>query len=465
MTSFADLGVRTRTVEALRRTNVEHALPVQRDSIPSLLQGRDVVIEAPTGSGKTLAYLVPMVERLSGHRAGGPRALVVTPTRELASQIAGVLRTVDPGLRIALLVGGAGYGGQLAALRGGPDVVVGCPGRILDLADRGAAHLGRVEFLVLDEADEMLDQGFARDVERILALASPQSDAGARRQTVLASATMPGWVQAMIARHLHDPARVVVEREQEPLLQHGLVRVGRDERVAMLSDLLHRHGDSAIVFHRTKHGAAKLARDLGRLGHRTSALQGNLSQNARDRAIADFRSRRTDVLVATNVAARGIDVAHVGLVVNAELPETPQWLTHRVGRTARNGNEGTALTFLADDDMEKWHRLRRLGAPALRWVDRGSLLESGTLVFLDAPESRAPQQRRPAPRPAGHAAAGVRSRNRPGQGGRGWARTGSGTRSPNRDNSTRPSGGSAPQRPPSGAVSAGGRRRRGPAGR
>jgi ATP-dependent RNA helicase RhlE len=310
-----------------------------------------------------------------------------------------VLRTVDPGLRIALLVGGAGYGGQLSALRGGADVIVGCPGRILDLTERGAAHLGGTTFLVLDEADEMLDQGFARDVERILALTPARHDGATdARQTVLASATMPAWVQTMIARHLHAPVRIVVEQEQEPLLQHGLVHVGRDERVSMLSALLHRHGESAIVFHRTKHGAAKLARDLGRLGHRTCALQGNLSQNARDRAIADFRSRRADVLVATNVAARGIDVAHVGLVVNVELPETPQWLVHRVGRTARNGNQGTALTFLADDDMVKWQRLRRLGAPALRWVDRAMLLDSGSLVFLDAPAApRQQQQQRPAP--------------------------------------------------------------------
>jgi len=389
MTTFAELGVRARTVEALHRTSVEHALAVQRDSIPPLLQGRDVVVEAPTGSGKTLAYLVPMVERLAGHGRGGARALVVTPTRELASQIAGVVRSVDPGLRVALLVGGAGYGAQLSMLRNSTDVIVGCPGRILDLVDRGAAHLDRVEFLVLDEADEMLDQGFARDVERILALAS------APRQTVLASATMPQWVQTMIARHLHEPVRITVEREQEPQLQHGLVRVGREERVALLSALLHRHGDSAIVFHRTKHGAAKLARDLARLGHRTCALQGSLSQNARDRAIADFRSRRADVLVATNVAARGIDVEHVGLVVNAELPETPQWLTHRVGRTARNGRAGTALTLLAAEDMEKWQRLRRQGAPALPWVDRDALLDSGDFVFVEPAFRVAPAATRP----------------------------------------------------------------------
>jgi ATP-dependent RNA helicase RhlE len=428
MTTFADLGVRPRTVEALRRTSVDHALPVQRDAIPALLQGRDVVMEAPTGSGKTLAFLVPLVERLSGHRGHGARALIVTPTRELASQIAGVLRTVDPALRVALLLGGIGYGPQLSALRNSPDVVIGCPGRILDLADRGVARFDRIEFLVLDEGDEMLDQGFARDVERIIALTPAVRDGAPARQTVLASATMPDWVQTMITRHLVDPERVQVQRESEPLLQHGLVRVGRDERVSMLSALLHRHGDSAIVFHRTKHGAAKLARDLSRLGHRTCALQGNLSQNARDRAIADFRERRADVLVATNVAARGLDVAHVGLVVNVELPETPQWLTHRIGRTARNGAEGTALTFLGDDDMEKWRRLQRLGAPALRYVDRAVLLDSGRLSFLDAAAAPRPPQRPRTPQAAVARAGGgsfghpARRRRRGGPGGGGGPR-------------------------------------------
>ena len=396
MTTFAALGVRSRTVETLRRSSIEDALPVQREAIPPLLQRRDVVIQSPTGSGKTLAYLVPLVERLAGHRTAGPRALVVTPTRELASQIAGVLRTVDPGLRVALLIGGVGYGPQTSALRNATDVVIGCPGRILDLAERGVARLAAIEFLVLDEADEMLDQGFARDVERIIALTQQNSEQGIARQTVLASATMPEWVQTMVARHLVDPVRVAVAREQEPVLQHGLVRVGRDERVAMLSTLLRRHGESAIVFHRTKHGAAKLARDLGRLGHRALALQGNLSQNARARAIADFRNRRADVLVATNVAARGLDVAHVSLVVNVELPETPEWLTHRIGRTARNGAPGTALTFLGDDDMEKWGRLQRLGAPALRWVDRDALVGSGEMVFLDTPVVTRPGNTRPA---------------------------------------------------------------------
>jgi ATP-dependent RNA helicase RhlE len=397
MPTFAELGVRSRTVDTLRRSAITEPLPVQRDAIPPLLARRDVVVEAPTGSGKTLAFLVPMAERLSGHRPGGARALVVVPTRELAGQVASVLRTVDPALRVALVVGGVGYGGQTSALRNSPDVVVACPGRLLDLAGRGAARLDRVEYLVLDEADEMLDQGFAPDVERIMAL-TPQNQPGRIvRQTVLASATMPAWVRTMIDRHLVDPVRlaVAVSGEQVPLLEQGLLRVRRDQRVTTLSALLCRFDGKALVFHRTKHGAKRLASDLHRLGHRADELQGNLSQNARDRAIAGFRGRSTDVLVATNVAARGLDIDHVQLVVNYELPDSPQWLTHRAGRTARNGAEGTAVTFLSEDDMEQWGKLRRLGAPALRWADGDALLGEGELRLLEAPPPGEPGHNAP----------------------------------------------------------------------
>lgn len=378
VTTFADLGVRVRTLSALTSKRITEPLPVQKVSIPPLLAGRDAVIEAPTGSGKTLAFVIPMVERLHGHRRGDPRALIVVPTRELAAQIITVTRSVDRDLHTALLIGGTGYGTQLSALRSDADVVVGCPGRILDLAGRGALRLAAVRLLVLDEADEMLDQGFARDVERIIAL-SPQCRGPRARQTVLASATMPDWVQRMIDRHLVEPVRVTVAAGGEPDLEHGLVRVARDDRLQVLSRLLRRQRGSAIVFHRTKHGARQLSRALAREGHRSIELQGNLSQSARDRAIAEFRSCRSDVLVATNVAARGLDVDHVQLVVNYELPESAQWLTHRIGRTARNGAKGRALTFLSDGDLDQWRKLRRGGVPDLPWVDLDDLLTTGEL--------------------------------------------------------------------------------------
>ncbi|HEX4579195.1 MAG TPA: DEAD/DEAH box helicase [Candidatus Dormibacteraeota bacterium] len=404
------MGVRTRTLQALEEVHIVTPLPIQAEAVPLLLSGRDVVAEAPTGSGKTLAFLIPLVERLAGHRRdGGARALVVAPSRELANQIGVVLRGIDKGLRVAMLYGGVGYGSQLNALRFSPDVVIGCPGRILDLAGQGKANLSAVEYLVLDEADEMLDQGFAPDVERIIAMTPGEGQR--RRQTVLTSATMPSWVQRMIDRHLVDPAVIRVTTQGESTLEHAVLHMERANKVDTLSRLLRRHNGSALVFHRTKHGAKGLARDLNARGHRSVELQGNLSQNARDRAVAMFRSGQADVLVATNVAARGLDISGVAVVVNYELPETPQWLTHRVGRTARNGAAGRAFTFLTREDAEKWRRLRRLGAPDLPGADTDHLLTTGDIRWIAAPplgiaEQRpqrpgaAPHQRRRRPRPS-----------------------------------------------------------------
>jgi ATP-dependent RNA helicase RhlE len=394
MTSFAELGVRPRTLETLRRLRINQPTEVQAAAIPILQAGRDCVIQSPTGSGKTLAFLIPMVERLRTHQQGSARALIVTPTRELATQIGAVLAQLEPGLRQVLVFGGVGYAKQLNSL-GRADVIIGCPGRILDLVGRGAAALGGVEFLVLDEADEMFDAGFAKDVEKI-AERTTHRTTSLPRQTVLASATMPDWVSAISRKHLVEPAGVSVAPAVESQLEHGLFAVQRSQKVAVLSKLLKR-SSSTIVFHRTKHGAKKLARDLSDLGHPTSELQGNLSQAARDKAIAAFRRRDTAVLVATNVAARGIDVVDVDLVVNYELPDTALWLTHRIGRTARNGASGRALTFMSEDDGEKWRKLRRLGAPPLRFVDQAELLDAGNMIFLAdgadgaaAPRSQAP---------------------------------------------------------------------------
>src|SRR6184192_2694697 len=228
--------------------------------------------------------------------------------------------------------------------------------------------------MVLDEADQMFDAGFAPDVERIIGLTySPQ--------TVLASATMPGWVSRMIEKHLRDPLRVKVVAEGASLLEHGLVRTETGLKLRLLSDILKKQS-AAIVFGRTKHGVRKLNRDLLRLGHNSVELQGNMAQVARDRVMESFRNRRADVLVATNVAARGLDLTHVGLVVNYELPESAEAMTHRVGRTARNGNTGRALTFITTTDHEKWDKLRRQGAPALRTLDSALLARDGDWAYL-----------------------------------------------------------------------------------
>ena len=383
MNTFANGVVSARVLAALGRQNITTPNQVQSESIPALLEGRDVVVQSPTGSGKTLAFLVPLLERIRPGRPG-PRALIVTPTRELAIQIDAVFRSLDSDLRAALLYGGVGYQTQIQALKRGADVVVGTPGRILDMVERKLVPLSRVEYLVLDEADQMLDAGFARDVERILGLTySPQM--------VLASATMPDWVSAMIAKHLTDPLTIRVVAEGPSLLEHGLVRTDAGVKLRLLSDILRQHR-STIVFGRTKHGVKKLNRDLQRLGHRSVELQGNMAQNAREHVMESFRSERADVLVATNVAARGLDLTHVGLVVNYDLPDSAEAMTHRIGRTARNGSTGRAVTLLTQDDHEKWAKLRRQGAPALRTLDGAELARGGAWVYLEDGGALAPLQ-------------------------------------------------------------------------
>ena len=377
MTStFADLGISARLLDALTKNGVEMPVPVQAEAIPRLLEGRHVVIEAPTGSGKTLAFLLPLAEQLMASTGPGPRALVVTPTRELAMQVAGVLQSLNTGLRPALLYGGVGYATQESALKRGVDVVVGTPGRILDMVSRRRLSLSRVQYLVLDEGDEMLDAGFAPAVDEILQLTY-------QPQMVLASATMPGWVSRMIDRHMHEPVRVRLEAADDATtLEHGLLRVSRAEKLEVLSHLLRRHHGSAIVFGRTKYGVRKLNAALRKLGHDSAELQGNLSQAVRDRTMDAFRDSRLGVLVATNVAARGLDIRQVDLVINYELPDSPQWLTHRIGRTARMGVKGRALTFVGPEDEKAWAKLRRDGAPALQELDLAQLLDDGDWRYI-----------------------------------------------------------------------------------
>jgi superfamily II DNA/RNA helicase len=416
--SFRDAGLSARTLAALERQSIEVPAPVQAAAIPALMAGRDVVIEAPTGSGKTLAFLLPLLERL-GASGTGPRALVVTPTRELAVQVEGVLQGLDHDLRVALLYGGVGYATQTQALKAGVDVVIGTPGRILDMVGRRLMSLSRVEYLVLDEADEMFDFGFAPDIERILGLTY-------HPQTALASATMPAWVTRMIERHLVEPVRVTVARdEDDDLLEHGLLRVERGAKARTLATLLRRLDGSAIVFGRTKDGVRALNRELRRAGIGCVELQGDLAQHVRDRTMDAFREQRVKVLVATNVAARGLDITHVDLVVNYELPDSPDWLIHRVGRTARMGRRGWAMTMVGPEDHLRWRRLLRQGAPELPELDLDHLLAEGGWRYVEraerepraaAPDGRGAPDGREAPdgrgAPDGREAPGGRSRRR-----------------------------------------------------
>jgi superfamily II DNA/RNA helicase len=287
-----------------------------------------------------------------------------------------VLRTLSTELRTTVLYGGVGYATQRLALKHGVDVVVGTPGRIIDMLGQGKLSLSRIQYLVLDEADEMLDAGFAPSVEKILGLTYEP-------QTVLASATMPAWVTRMVEKHTHDAVQVRLESNHADLLEHGMLRVDREQKLQTLSRLLRRHSGSAIIFGRTKHGVKKLNHSLRQMGHNSVELQGDLSQLTRDRAMDSFRNGRSQILVATNVAARGIDVDNVGLVVNFELPDSAHWLTHRVGRTARMGELGRALTFVTPEDEPAWVKLSREGAPKIRELDTKRLLDEGSWHYQE----------------------------------------------------------------------------------
>jgi len=345
---------------AVRRTldvrNLVTPTPIQAAAIPVLLSGRDVIGQARTGSGKTLAFALPLVSR-TDPRIRAVQALILVPTRELAIQVASVLAPLAGArqLRHALLYGGRSLGPELRALKSA-HIVIGTPGRTLDHIRQGNLSLDRLSLVVLDEADEMLDRGFAPDVERILAHA-PED-----RQTALFSATLPAWVAQIAARHVRNAVTIEVDADTPapPEIEHLVYDIESTSRLDVLRALLDRRGDEAvIVFGRTKHGVKKLAQRLDAMGYPTAALQGNLSQNARERVMASFRSGAVPILLATNVAARGLDVPEVGQVINYELPESPEWFTHRVGRTGRMGRAGQAITLLGPEDATKWRQFEK----------------------------------------------------------------------------------------------------------
>lgn len=330
---------------------------IQERSIPVLLAGRDVIGQAQTGSGKTLAFGLPIMERCDAQQRH-VQALILTPTRELAKQVGEVLTDLgkSAGISVALIYGGRPFGPQEASLARGAQVVVGTPGRILDHLRRKTLRLERLRMLILDEADEMLDQGFAPDVERILAL-TPRS-----RQTALFSATIPPWVQKIKARHLTDPEVLMSEEGDgsDPDIEHVVMEAYTEDKFKLLLGLLAEPVEGGtLVFGRTKRGVRNLGQRLQNAGHQVAVLQGNLDQNARDRAMEQFRSGRVPILVATNVAARGLDILHIARVINYELPETHELFTHRVGRTGRMGRSGRAITLVSATDLTKWQAIER----------------------------------------------------------------------------------------------------------
>jgi ATP-dependent RNA helicase DeaD len=331
---------------------------IQEQSIPPLLEGKDVIGQAYTGSGKTLAFGLPLMEKID-IKNKWLQALVLVPTRELAQQVGDVLEKLGrgSGIHSTLIYGGRAFGPQQDAIYRGAQIVVGTPGRILDHLTRGTMRLDGITYLVLDEADEMLDRGFAPDVERIL------SQTPAERQTALFSATTPEWVHKVSTKYLKDPVVIETARGEDepgPDIDHVVIEVWREDKLNVLIKLLDQPTEGAtLVFGRTKHGVRNLGEKLERMGYGVDVLQGNLSQGARDKVIEKFRAGKTPILLATNVAARGLDVLHVTRVINFELPETHELFTHRVGRTGRMGRSGSAITILGPADLPKWREIER----------------------------------------------------------------------------------------------------------
>jgi ATP-dependent RNA helicase RhlE len=362
--SFSVLGLQPDLLRAVARQGYTDPTPVQREAIPLVLAGRDLLAGAQTGTGKTAAFVLPMLQRLSARpgRERRVRALVLTPTRELAIQVEESVRVYSGGTaRSTAIYGGVGYGGQVTALRRGAEVVVATPGRLLDHARQGTIDLRSVEILVLDEADRMLDMGFIRDIRQVLALLPD------RRQNLLFSATFSREIRSLAEGLLRAPASVQVTPENTAvdLVEQVVHPVDRARKRELLTHLVRTRAiDQALVFTRTKHGANKLAEQLNRDGIATAAIHGNKSQPQRMRALADFKAGRVLLLVATEVAARGLDIEKLPHVVNFELPMVPSDYLHRIGRTGRAGVTGTAVSLVCVDEAPLLREIERLlGGP------------------------------------------------------------------------------------------------------
>jgi len=364
-TGFDRFELHPDLVRGVRAAGFVEPRPIQVETIPAALEGADVLGLAQTGTGKTAAFALPLLDQLLDERKPGPRVLVLAPTRELATQIDAEIRLLAKYTRLktALVFGGASMRNQIAALRRRPEIVVACPGRLLDLMRQGAVQLGDVETLVLDEADHMFDMGFLPDIRRILA-ALPKE-----RQNLLFSATMPREIRRLADEVLFEPHVVeLAGTAPAETIEHALFPVPEERKRDLLEHILKSDGcESAIVFTRTKHRARRLAQQLDKSGYRAVGLQGNMSQGQRDRAMSGFRSRKFEILVATDIAARGIDVSNVSHVINYDVPNTPEAYTHRIGRTGRSEREGKACTFVTREDWG-WVRAteRMIGDPIPR---------------------------------------------------------------------------------------------------
>jgi ATP-dependent RNA helicase RhlE len=364
---FDMLGLQPRLVAKLAEQGITEPTPIQKKAIPHAMNGRDVMGLAQTGTGKTAAFGLPMIHALMSMGVApapkGVHGLILAPTRELANQIAENLRAYTQGthLKVNIVVGGASINGQIHRLHRGTDLLVATPGRLIDLLDQKAVRLDQTRFLVLDEADQMLDMGFIHALRRIAPLLPKD------RQTMLFSATMPKLMAELAQNYLRDPIRVEAAPPGKPAdkVRQGLIFVEQSAKAELLIEKLDGHrNELALVFARTKHGAEKLMKTLDRAGFAAGSIHGNKSQGQRDRALAAFKAGELRVLVATDVAARGLDIPDVRHVYNYDLPNVPDNYVHRIGRTARAGRDGSALTFCSAAEMSELRAIEKvMGRP------------------------------------------------------------------------------------------------------
>ncbi|HEY8052570.1 MAG TPA: DEAD/DEAH box helicase [Steroidobacteraceae bacterium] len=347
--SFTDLGLKPELLRAVAEKGYTTATPIQREAIPAVLAGRDVLAGAQTGTGKTAAFVLPILQKLSEGTGKAPRALVLTPTRELAAQVAESAHTYGQftAVRTVVVFGGVSEKPQIAALRSGCDLLVATPGRLLDLAQQRLLDLSQVKCLVLDEGDRMLDMGFIRAIRQIIKLLPAQ------RQNLMFSATYSDDIRQLASRLLHNPLTIEVARRNAAAerVEQNVYRVPKEHKRSLLSHLITSgNWHQVLVFTRTKHGANRLTQQLEMDGIRALAIHGNKSQAARVRALEDFKDNRITALVATEVAARGLDIKELPHVVNYDLPNVPEDYVHRIGRTARAGGTGAAVSLVASDE-------------------------------------------------------------------------------------------------------------------
>ncbi len=363
--------------------------PIQKEAIPHALAGKDILGLAQTGTGKTAAFVLPMLQRLEALPNKKVRALVVAPTRELAEQIHQVIVTLgkETKLQSMTIYGGASMNRQLADLRRGVDIIVACPGRLLDHLQRKSVALDGIEVLVLDEADQMFDMGFLPAIKQIVSKL-PQ-----KRQTMLFSATMPDEIRKLAGSILKDPVKVELARGPVATISHALYPVTQEMKTPLLLHLLKDAGEQPIlVFTKTKHKATRLADQLAKAGFTTASLQGNLSQNRRDSALAGFKSGKYQVLVATDIAARGIDVNNISHIINFDIPANSETYIHRIGRTARAAKSGDAYTFVTSEDNRLVRDIEKaLGKPIEKRIVKDFDYKSTTIAQVITQINRPPQ--------------------------------------------------------------------------